>query len=86
MDSRPPPTPQPPKHFHVAVYIVAFGIAFCMAAAFLYMLFAEAFLLALAVILLIGAVGAFHWFTWGRSMTEQAKLEELEVDEEAEVK
>jgi len=35
--------------------------------------------------LLIGAVGAFHWFTWGRSMSEQAKREEdaLEAEERA---
>ncbi|HLW66796.1 MAG TPA: hypothetical protein VKS79_15895, partial [Gemmataceae bacterium] len=61
------------------------GIAVCVAAAFLYLLFAEAFVLALAVFLLIGAVGAFHWFTWGRSMSEQAKREEdaLEAEERA---
>ena len=83
MNPHTPPTPQPPSPFHVIVYIVAIVIAFSVAAGFLYLLFAEAFLIALAVILLIGAVGAFHWFTWGRSMTEQAKLEE---DVEAEGK
>ena len=83
MNPHPPSSPQSPSPFHIVVYIVAVGIAFSVAAGFLYLLFAEAFLIALAVILLVGAVGAFHWFTWGRSMTEQAKLEE---DVEAEGK
>jgi hypothetical protein len=86
MNPYPPPSPQPSNPFHIVVYIVAIVIAFSVAAGFLYLLFSEAFLIALVVILLIGAVGAFHWFTWGRSMTEQAKKaeEHLEAEEKAE--
>ncbi|HEV3146583.1 MAG TPA: hypothetical protein VGZ47_22030 [Gemmataceae bacterium] len=82
MDFQPPPPTQPPKHFHVMVYIMGIVFAFCLAAAFLYLLFGEAFLLAMAVITLIGAVGAFHWFTWGKRMTEQAEEEKFRAEQE----
>jgi hypothetical protein len=85
MNPHPPPAPQPQSPFHIVVYIVAIAIAFSVAAGFLYLLFSEAFLIALAVILIIGAVGAFHWFTWGRSMTEQAKKEEEQSEVEGKV-
>jgi hypothetical protein len=51
------------------------GIVALGAIAFGYLLFGEFLLIAVAAAIIIGMVGAFHYFTWGRSMTEQAKKE-----------
>lgn len=67
----PPPPPRPSSLFtYLLIGAVGLGVV-----AFGYLLFGPFMLIALAVALIIGLVGALHYFTWGRSMTEQAKKE-----------
>ena len=40
---------------------------------FLFLLFGELFVVATAVFAVVGLVGLFHYFTWGRAMLEQGK-------------
>ena len=69
-----PPHAAPPPKSNVLVYVVL-ALFVLGGLAFLYLLFGELFVLAVAVIVLIGAVGGLHYFLWGRSMTEGAKKE-----------
>ncbi len=67
------PPPAPPRS-NVLVYgvVALFALG---ALAFFYLLFGELFILAAVVFVLIGAVGALHYFLWGRSLTESANKE-----------
>ena len=67
----PPPAP-PPRHSNVLTYVVVLAICFGIVL-FLFLLFGELFVIALAVFLSIDLLYALHYFTWGRAMTEQAK-------------
>lgn len=68
---QPPPPPRPSGIFTYAVV----GVLGLGGFGFGYLLFGDFVVIAVAVGLIIGLVGAFHYFTWGRSMTEQAKKE-----------
>ena len=69
-----PPYHPPPKHSNALTYVVV-AAGLLGAAGFFFLLFGELFVIALAAILVIGAVGGLHYFLWGRAMTEQAKKE-----------
>jgi hypothetical protein len=53
---------------YLTVLIVALGVL-----GFMYLLFGELFIVAVVIFAAVGAVGCLHYFTWGRSMTENAK-------------
>jgi hypothetical protein len=49
------------------------GVAIAGALGFMFLLFGEIFLVALAVFSVVGGIGCLHYFLWGRAMTENAK-------------
>lgn len=67
-------TPRPSNVLmYVFVAVVALG-----GLGFLYLLFGEAFIFAIILIVGIVGVGTFHWLLWGRSMTQQTAEERTE--------
>ena len=55
---------------YLTVGVVALG-----AMGFMWLLFGELFIVAVAVFVGIGGIGCLHYFVWGRAMTENAKKE-----------
>jgi hypothetical protein len=67
----PPPAP-PPRHSNILTFLVV-GLVALGAAGFFFLLFGNQFLLALGIFLGVALLAGFHYVTWGRAMTEQAK-------------
>jgi ABC-type bacteriocin/lantibiotic exporter with double-glycine peptidase domain len=69
-----PSSNRPPAGSNMLTYITV-SIVSLGALGFMFFLFGELFFLAVVVFAVIGGIGCIHYFTWGKTMTENAKKE-----------